>query len=66
MFGGGTLAVVANVGALTVKTEGRDALLAAVGLLAPGNALVVLEATKSGAKAPSQKALAEAIAAAGG
>ena len=36
-------------------TVGRDAMLAAVGLLAPGNALVILDETKSGAKAPSQK-----------
>ena len=66
MFGGGTLAVVANVGALMRTTVGRDAMLAAVGLLAPGNALVILDATKSGAKAPSQKRLFDAVTAAGG
>jgi DNA polymerase III delta subunit len=66
MFGGGTLAVVSNVGAMMTTKVGRDAMLAAVGLLAPGNALVVLDVTKSGAKAPSQKALSEAIATAGG
>ena len=32
----------------------------AIGLLAPGNALVILEATKSGAKGPSPKRLADA------
>jgi DNA polymerase III delta subunit len=66
MFGGGTLAVVTNVGALMRTTVGRDAMLAAVDLLAPGNALAVVDATKSGAKKPSQKRLSDAIAAAGG
>jgi DNA polymerase III delta subunit len=66
MFGGGTLAVVTNVGALIVGGEHRDALLAAIELVAPGNALVVLEASPSGARAPAQRRLAEAIAAAGG
>ena len=66
MFGGGTLAVVSNPGALTVKNEHRDAFLAAVGLVAPGNGLVVLEASPSGAKAPAQRKLAEAVRAAGG
>jgi DNA polymerase III delta subunit len=66
MFGGGTLAVVTNAGALTVKTEHRDAFLNAIGLVAPGNALVVLEASPSGARGPAQKRLAEAIATAGG
>ncbi len=66
MFGGGTLAVVANVGALMRTTVGRDAMLEAVGLLAPGNALVILDATKSGVKKPSQKRLSDAIEAAGG
>ena len=61
MFGGGTLAVVSNVGALMTTNVGRDAMLAAVGLLAPGNALVILDATKSGAKAPSSKRLFDAI-----
>lgn len=66
MFGGGTLAVVSNAGALTVKNEHRDAFLAAIMLVAPGNGLVVLEASQSGAKDPSQKRLADAIRAAGG
>jgi DNA polymerase III delta subunit len=61
MFGGGTLAVVTNVGALMRTTVGRDAVLAAVGLLAPGNALVILDITKSGLKAPPQQKLAAAI-----
>ena len=66
MFGGGTLAVVSNVGALMVTTEGRDGVLAAIGLLAPGNALVILDATQSGAKAPSQVRVLNAVKAAGG
>jgi DNA polymerase III delta subunit len=66
MFGGGTLAVVSNVGALMRTTVGRDAMLAAVGLLASGNAMVILDVTKSGARGPSQKRLSEAIKVAGG
>ncbi len=66
MFGGGTLAIVTNPGALVVKGEDRDAFLAAIGLVAPGNALVILDASDSGAKAPAPKRLADAIAAAGG
>jgi DNA polymerase III delta subunit len=66
MFGGGTLAVVANPGALTVKNEDRDALLGLIPLIAPGNALVFTEAAASGAKEPGQKKVAEAVRAAGG
>ncbi len=66
MFGGGTLAVVSNAGPLLVKGEHRDAFLALVGLVAPGNALAILDASPSGAKGPSQKRLADAVAAAGG
>jgi DNA polymerase III delta subunit len=66
MFGGGTLAVVSNAGALVVKGEDRDAFLAVLEVVAPGNALAILDASQSGAKAPSPKRLADAIAAAGG
>ncbi len=66
MFGGGTLAVVSNTGALMRTTVGRDAMLEAVGLLAPGNALVIVDETKSGAKKPTQKRLFDAMEAAGG
>ena len=66
MFGGGTMAVVANPGALAVRNEDRDALLDLIPLVAPGNALVFVEAAASGAKEPGQKKLAEAIKAAGG
>lgn len=65
MFGGGTLAVVSKAGPLLVKGEHRDAFLALVGLVAPGNALAILDASQSG-KGPSQKRLASAVAAAGG
>ena len=66
MFGGGALAVVTNPGSLAVSTEHREGLLAAIASLAPGNALVLLDASQSGAKAPSQKRLADAVTAAGG
>lgn len=66
MFGGGSLAVVTNPGPLVQSTEGRAAFLAALGLVAPGNALVILDATASGAKGPSQKRLVDAVQAAGG
>jgi len=66
MFGGGTMAVVANPGALAVRTEDRDALLELLALVAPGNALVFVEAAATGAKEAGQKKLAEAIRSAGG
>jgi len=66
MFGGGTLAIVMNAGALVVKGEDRDEFLAIIKLIAPGNALVILEASQSGAKAPTPKRLADAITEAGG
>jgi DNA polymerase III delta subunit len=66
MFGGGTLAVVTNVGALTVKNEDRAALLALLPLIAPGNAVVFLEASATGAKEPGQKRVVDAVKAAGG
>jgi DNA polymerase III delta subunit len=66
MFGGGSVAVLTNPGPLVQSTEGRTAFLAALGLVAPGNALVILDATASGAKAPSQKRLVDAVQAAGG
>ena len=66
MFGGGTLAIVLNPGALVVKNEDRDAFLATMTLVAPGNALVILDASQSTARAPAPKRLADAVAAAGG
>jgi len=66
MFGGGSMVVVSNPGPLVQATEHRAAFLAAIGLVAPGNALIVLDATQSGAKAPSLKRVADAVVAAGG
>ena len=66
LFGGGTLAVVANAGGLVVRNEDRAAFLALLELVAPGNGLAVVDASQSGAKAPSPKRIADAIAAAGG
>src|SRR5688572_27637221 len=47
MFGGGSLAVVSNPGPLLQATEHRTAFLATLDLVAPGNALVFLDATQS-------------------
>jgi DNA polymerase-3 subunit delta len=66
MFGGGTLAIVTNVGPLLRATAQRDAVLGAITTLAPGNAIVFVESTPSGTKAPPQKRLVDAITAAGG
>jgi len=66
LFGGGTLAVVTNPGALMVTTAGRQAMLDLVPLAAGGNGLVIVEESRSGAKAPGQPKLAEAIRASGG
>jgi DNA polymerase-3 subunit delta len=66
MFGGGSLAVVTNAGALTVRNEDRDALIAVLGLVAPGSGVVFVEASQSGAREPSQKRLVDAVRAAGG
>ncbi len=66
MFGGGTLGVVTNVGALTVTGEGRAALLAILPLIAPGSGIAFVEATASGAKEPGQKRVVDAVRAIGG
>jgi DNA polymerase III delta subunit len=66
MFGGGTLGVVTNVGALTVKGEDREALLAILPLVAPGSGIAFVESTASGAKDPGQKRVVDAVRAAGG
>ena len=66
MFGGGVIAVVSNPGSLAVSSEHRASLVGAISSLAPGNALVLLDASQSGAKAPPQKRLADAVTAAGG
>jgi len=66
LFGSGTLAILSNAGPLVRRGEDRDALVAAIGLLADGNGLVVAEETDSGKKDPPSKALSEAVRAAGG
>src|SRR5439155_485139 len=66
LFGGGTLALVTNAGALTVRVEDREAFLGLISFVAPGNALVVVEQAPSGAKNPGQAKVADAIRAAGG
>ena len=66
MFGGGTIAVVTNLGALTVRNEDRDALLALIPLVAPGSALVFHESTSSGTREPGNKPVVDAVRAAGG
>jgi DNA polymerase III delta subunit len=66
MFGGGSLAVVTNAGALTVRNEDRDALVAVLPLVAPGSGVVFVEASPSGAREPGLKRLADAVRAAGG
>ena len=58
MFGGGTLAVVTNPGVLVRSNADRDTILEAVATMAPGNALVLVEATRSGAKGPGSTRLA--------
>ena len=66
MFGGGSLAVVTNAGALTVRNEDRDALVAVLPLVAPGSGVVFVEASPSGARQPGLKRLVDAVQQAGG
>jgi DNA polymerase III delta subunit len=61
MFGGGTLAVVSNAGALARKNDTRDRVLESIGLVAAGNALVIIEASKSNARGPGLTRFADAI-----
>lgn len=65
LFGGGTLAVVADPGHLVRRNETRDRLVQAMTLMGPGNAVVLVEATRTGDKPPKGR-LADAVAAAGG
>ena len=66
MFGAGTLAILSSAGPLVKRNADRDALIAAIGLIADGNGLVVAEETDSGKKDPPSKVVSEAIRAAGG
>ncbi len=67
MFGGGTLVVVEEPAPLLRARGERDALLATLGAVAPGNALVFLEPTDgSTRRARSLEELAAAVGAIGG
>jgi len=66
LFGGGTLAVVANPGPLVRRNADRDRIVAALGSIASGNAVVFVEASRGGAKGPGPRRLADAVTAAGG
>ena len=66
MFGGGTLAVVANPGALVKRNDTRDRVVETIQLMAPGHALAVVEAARSNAKGPGIRRLADPIKASGG
>ena len=70
MFGGGTVAIVADPGPLIRSKAGREALVATLNIVAPGNALVFIDALetfpKGGRLAGNAAALAEAIETAGG
>ncbi len=66
MFGGGTLAVVANPGALVRRNDTRDRVLTAIATMAAGNAVAFVEATRSNAKGPGPRRLSDAVTAGGG
>jgi DNA polymerase III delta subunit len=66
MFGVGTLAVVANPGALVRRNDTRDRVVETIGLMAPGHALVFVEAARATAKGPGPRRLSDAVKAAGG
>jgi DNA polymerase III delta subunit len=66
MFGSGVLAIASGIGNATRRNADRDALLATLVVVAPGNGLALVEETGTGTKEPPGKAVAEAIRAAGG
>jgi DNA polymerase III delta subunit len=66
MFGGGTLAVLTNPGALARRNDTRDRVLEAIRLLAAGNGIAIVEAAKSNAKGPTLRRFADAVKEAGG
>ncbi|HEX8026531.1 MAG TPA: hypothetical protein VF484_10015, partial [Candidatus Limnocylindrales bacterium] len=57
---------MSGLGALIRRNVDRDALIAALETVAPGNGLAVVEETDSGRKDPPSKPISEAVAAAGG
>ena len=66
LFGAGTLAVIENPGALVRRNADRDRVLEAISLMPPGNAVAFVEASRSGAKGPGPRKLADAVTAGGG
>ncbi|HEX7949732.1 MAG TPA: MBL fold metallo-hydrolase [Candidatus Limnocylindrales bacterium] len=66
MFGSGVVVLVSGIANAVRRAADRDALLAALAVVAPGNGLVILEETDSGTKEPPGRAVVEAIRAAGG
>lgn len=66
MFGGGTAAVVTDPGPLVRAKDSKEALLAVLAAVAPGNGLVFLEPTEGGRRPKMLEDLAKAVAAAGG
>jgi DNA polymerase III delta subunit len=66
MFGSGILAIASGIGNAVRRSAARDALLGVLGVIAPGNGLVLVEETESGTKEPPGKSVVEAIRAAGG
>ncbi|HLX34010.1 MAG TPA: hypothetical protein VKR30_02080 [Candidatus Limnocylindrales bacterium] len=58
--------LVTNLGPLVRRGAERDRFIEALGRIAPGNGLGVVEETDSGRKEPPSRAVADAIAAAGG
>ena len=55
-----------NPGALVRRNDTRDRVVAAISMMAAGNAVVFVEAARSSAKGPGPKRLADAVTAAGG
>jgi DNA polymerase III delta subunit len=70
LFGGGTIAIVADPGPLIRSKAGREELAATLATIAPGNALAFVEALdrfpKDGRLTGDRAALASAVEAAGG
>jgi DNA polymerase III delta subunit len=67
LFGGGTLVVIRQPGAILRESVARERLLGLLSFLAPGNALVFTDLVASGARtAAAAGVLADAVTAAGG
>lgn len=66
LFGGGTLAIVADPGPLVRRGADRAAIEESLATMAPGNGLAFAVETDSGVREPPQRALAEAVRLAGG